>query len=291
VQAESAPYDPTAGQNPPYGAAIDYYLKSSPQGGVRLSIADSTGRTVRTLTGPALPGINRIWWDLRFTPTKQMRLRTTPEYAPEITVGPEGWRPAPGEQRIALLAPPGTYTVKLTVDGKDYTQSLKVLKDPHSNGSEGDIQLQTRLMTSLTTQIDGVVDAVNQIELLLAQLADLKAVLPRSATTAPVITSSEQLGAKLFEIEQKLIRTKVTGRGQDGVRWSPEIGEKLAYLANEVDTSDFQPTTQQVAVHDELKEQAATYRQRLRLLMEQEVAVFNLMLRQKNVPNLITEMR
>jgi hypothetical protein len=147
------------------------------------------------------------------------------------------------------------------------------------------------LMTSLTTQIDDVVDAVNQIELLRAQLADLKAVLPRSATTAPVITSSEQLGAKLFEIEQKLIRTRVTGRGQDGVRWSPQIGEKLAYLANEVDTSDFQPTTQQVAVHDELKEQAATYRQRLRLLMEQEVAAFNSMLRQKNVPNLITEMR
>jgi hypothetical protein len=40
----------------------------------------------------------------------------------------------------------------------------------------------------------------------------------------------------------------------------------------------------------ELKEQAATYRQRLRLLTEQEVAAFNSMLRQKNVPNLITEM-
>jgi hypothetical protein len=60
---------------------------------------------------------------------------------------------------------------------KEYTQALKVLKDPHSNGSEGDIQLQTKLITSLTGQIDGVADALNQIELLLAQLVDLQSAL------------------------------------------------------------------------------------------------------------------
>src|SRR5207247_74799 len=153
VQPESFPYDATAGQNPPYGASIDYYLKSAPAGGARIAIVDGSGRTVRTLTGTAQPGVNRVWWDLRFTPTKPMRLRTSPEYAPEITMGPEGWRPSPGLQGIALLAPPGTYTVKLTVEGKEYTQPLKVLKDPHSNGSEGDIQIQTRLMTSLAGQM------------------------------------------------------------------------------------------------------------------------------------------
>jgi photosystem II stability/assembly factor-like uncharacterized protein len=291
VQAETMPYDPAAGQNPPYGAPIDYYLKSTAQGGVRFAILDSGGRTVRTMPGTAQPGINRIWWDLRFTPTKAMRLRTSPEYAPEITEGVEGWRAAPGEQRIALLAPPGTYTVKLTVDGKEYTQSLKVIKDPHSNGSEGDIQLQTRLMTSLSNQMDGVVDAVNQIELLRAQLADLKSVLGNGPNAAPVLKSAEQIGANLLEIEQHLFRTRVTGRGQDGVRWSPQIAEKLGYLANEVDGSDFQPTTQQVAVHDELKEQAATYRQRLKLLLEKDVAGFNALLRQRNVPNIITDMQ
>jgi Tfp pilus assembly protein PilO len=73
------------------------------------------------------------------------------------------------------------------------------------------------------------------------------------------------------------------------VRWSPQIAEKLAYLASETESSDFQPTTQQVAVHDELKEQAATYRQRLKVLLEQEVTAFNAMLRQRNVPNVVTD--
>ena len=291
VQAESTPYDPTAGQNPPYGAPIDYYLKSAPQGSARIAIVDAAGRTVRSFAAAAQPGVNRVWWDLRFTPTKQMRLRASPEYAPEILVESEGWRPAPGEQRIALLAPPGTYTVKLTVDGKDYTRPLKVIKDPHSNGTEGDIQLQTKLMTSLTGQIDGVVVAVNQIESLRAQLADLKMALGTTGNAAAVLSSADQLAAKLVEIEDNLIRIKVTGRGQDQVRWAPKLAEKMAYLANEVDSSDFQPTTQQVAVHDELKEKAATYQQRLKLLLQNDVTAFNGMLRQRNVPNVISEMQ
>jgi hypothetical protein len=239
--------------------------------------------------GPAQPGVNRIWWDLRFTPTRPMRLRTSPEYAPEIAVGAEGWRPAPAAQRISVLAPPGAYTVKLTVGGKDYTRTLKVLKDPHSNGTEGDIRLQTKLMDSLSGQMDGVVDAVNQIEWLLAQLVELKSALGTNGNAAPLLASADQLRSKLVEIEEHLIRTKVTGRGQDGVRWSPQIAEKIGYLANGVESSDFQPTTQQIAVQEELKEQAATYRQRLKLLLERDVTAFNALLRQRNVPNVITD--
>ena len=71
------------------------------------------------------------------------------------------------------------------------------------------------------------------------------------------------------------------------MRWPPKLAEKIAYLANEVESSDFQPTTQQVAVHDELKEQTATWQQRLKLLLEHDVAGFNTLLRQRNVPNVM----
>jgi len=229
-----------------------------------------------------------VWWDLRFTSTRQMRLRTSPQYAPEITLGPEGWRPAPGERRIALLAPPGTYTVKLTVEGKEYTQPLKVLKDPHSNGTEGDIQIQTKVVTSLSGEMNALVDGVNEIESLRSQLADLKSALADDENSSAVRTAADQLDSKIIEVEDNLIRLKVTGRGQDGVRWRPKLIDKIGYLADEVESSDFQPTTQQVAVHDELKEQGATYRQRLKLLLEKDVAAFNALLRQRNVPNVIT---
>ena len=288
VQPEAPTYDPTAGQNPQYGASIHYYLKSAPQSDVKIDIQDASGRTVRMLTGAKQTGLNRIYWNLRFNPTKEMRLRTPPEYAPEITEGPEGWRPAPGAQRISVLAPPGTYTVKLTVDGKEFSQPLKVIKDPHSNGTEGDLISQTKLVNALSDDMNGVVDAVNQIESIRAQLAVLEAEVGKDQNGAKLHTAADQLNAKLVEIEEHLIKLKATGRGQDGVRWTNELAEKIGYLANEVESSDDHPTTQQVAVHDELREQAATYKQRLTLLVGKEVADFNTLLRQSSVPNILT---
>jgi len=288
VQPETQRDDPTAGQNPPYGASIQYYLKSVPQSDVKIAVQDASGRTVRTLTGAKQTGLNRIYWDLRFTPTKEIRLRTPPEYAPEIANGPEGWRPALGIQRISAFAPPGTYTIKMTVDGKDFSQPLKVLKDPHSNGTEGDITIQTKLMGALSDDMNGVVDSINQIESIRAQLSVLEAEVGKDQNGAALRTAAEALNTRLIEVEDHLMKLKSTGRGQDGVRWSNQLVEKLGYLAAEVESSDDHPTTQQVAVHDELREQAATYKQRLSLLLGKEVADFNSLLRQKNVPNIVT---
>jgi photosystem II stability/assembly factor-like uncharacterized protein len=288
VQPETQRDDPTAGQNPPYGASIQYYLKSAPQSDVKIAIQDASGRAVRTITGAKQAGLNRIYWDLRFTPTKEIRLRTPPEYAPEIANGPEGWRPALGIQSISAFAPPGAYTIKMTVDGKDYTQPLKVLKDPHSNGTEGDITIQTKLMGALSDDMNGVVDSINQIESIRAQLSVLEAEVGKDQNGAALRTAAEQLNTRLIEIEDHLMKVKSTGRGQDGVRWSNQLVEKIGYLASEVESSDDRPTTQQVAVHDELREQAATYKQRLSLLLGKEVADFNSLLRQKNVPNIVT---
>jgi hypothetical protein len=163
-----------------------------------------------------------------------------------------------------------------------------VLKDPHSNGSEGDIQIQTKLMTSMSGTMNNMVDVVNQIESLRAQVGELEDAVGTDENAANIRAAADQLNAKLLEVEDNLIRLKATGRGQDMVRWTPKLIDKLGYLASEVESSDDQPTTQQVAVHDELKEQAATYQQRLKLLLEKEVAGFNALLRQRNVGNIVT---
>ena len=43
---------------------------------------------------------------------------------------------------MVILEPPGTYSVKLTVNGRDFIQPLTVIKDPHSGGTEADITAQ-----------------------------------------------------------------------------------------------------------------------------------------------------
>jgi photosystem II stability/assembly factor-like uncharacterized protein len=314
IQPVSVTYDPAAGQNLPYGADINFYLKSKPgmKDRVRLTISDAAGKIVRAIDcnpqhvegsgASAEPGegegfgsrpischadagINRVWWDLRGEPTTQIRLRTAHLYAADVAPGPQGWRAAPGAGRISLLAPPGVYTVKLTVNDQEFTQKLKVLKDPHSTGSESDIAEQMKLLIALRDDLETVSEAVNQIELLRSQLVSLDGGLGNAETARPVRSAASDLGGKLIGVEGKFLQLNATGRGQDNVRYPPLLVQKLNYLASQVAQSDFPPTTQQQAVAQELHRQTSQYRQDFAQVME-DVQRFNAMLRQRDIPNI-----
>src|SRR5678816_1490144 len=56
------------GENPPRGTMISYYLKSAASGDVKITIADATGRIIRTLDGTKDQGINRVNWTLNPQP-------------------------------------------------------------------------------------------------------------------------------------------------------------------------------------------------------------------------------
>ncbi len=121
----------------------------------------------------AAAGVNRVWWDLRSDPTKDFKLRTPPTYAPEFALGPDGTRKFPTAAPMSVLMPPGTYTVKLVVDGKDVSQPqrLVVRKDPNTTGSEADIQAQTKVLMEIRDNMNVATDLINQAEALRAQLA------------------------------------------------------------------------------------------------------------------------
>jgi photosystem II stability/assembly factor-like uncharacterized protein len=321
AQPFAAAYDPTAGQNAPYGVPINFYLKAKlgEKDEARIAISDSSGQVVRELKcGPsrarparaptgrgrgraagevsappceATPGINRVWWDLRSELSEQIMLRTPPLYAADVPLGPEGWRPAPDSRRISLLVPPGTYTVKLTVGAQEFTQKFNVLKDPHSQGSEADIRAQNKLLTALRDELNRLGAVVNQTEALHVQLDNLKKQLGDDETAGSIRKAADDLTAKLTELEGHLLQLKVTGRGQDSTRWSPMLLQKISYLANQVaNSSDFPPTTQQIAVEELLKQEGDKYQQEFQQLLTKEVTAFNSMLREKNVANIIVKM-
>src|SRR6185503_13614751 len=136
----------------------------------KIRIEDSKGQLVRTLNGTKNVGVNRVTWNLEGEPTREVRLRTSPAYAPEIRVGPDGTRNAPGAPRISLLLPPGNYTVKLTAGNVERSQPLIVKKDPNSEGTEATIAEQMKMLTELRSDLDSAAAMVNQIEFIRAQL-------------------------------------------------------------------------------------------------------------------------
>jgi photosystem II stability/assembly factor-like uncharacterized protein len=316
VQAAAVQYDPTTGKNPPYGAPINFYLKSNlgEKDVAKLTITDAEGKKVREYechapkagaaaakppsedddSGDAEPppcevkaGINRVWWDLRSERSTQIRLRTTPLYAPDVPFGPEGWRKPPAVGRLSVPALPGAYSVTLTVGEEKFTQKLTVLKDPHTAASESDIQAQTRMQTALYEEMAAMASTVNQIESLRAQLVALGKELGTDEESKQVRKAADDLGEKLAGIEGTLLQLKLTGRGQDDCRWSPMLLQKVAYLSGQLDsTADFPPTTQQIAVQEELKQRIDKAVQDFQQSVGKDLAAFNAILREHSISNI-----
>jgi len=151
---------------------------------------------------------------------------------------------------VVPMLPPGTYTVKLSIGGHDYSQPLTVRKDPHSGGTETDIQAQTQLSSDLGKAINSAVDAVNQLEYVRAQVQATMRNLP----AGDVKQAATELNDKLSDLEMNLVDLRITG-GQDGVRYASKLLGKLGYLANGITTTDYRPTDQHVEIAKQLQEQ------------------------------------
>jgi photosystem II stability/assembly factor-like uncharacterized protein len=163
--------------NPPNGVIIDYTLASPPEGEVTLDVLDQSGAVVRHLSSlgpgpvaeaarpplpnfweagpPVLPakrGANRVSWDLRYEPP--------PVFAHtfELAANP-GLTPPSPEGALAL---PGTYTIRLTVNGRSYTQPVTVRPDPRSPAGSTALAAQHVLLMKLTKGMQVAWDGYRQ---------------------------------------------------------------------------------------------------------------------------------
>ena len=212
--------------NPPDGAVLDYWLKDAAQGAVTLDIVDGKGKTVRhfssadKLTPPdlskidataewfpqqtplyATAGMHRFVWDLRYA-------------APEALGGDGAW----------IL--PGRYTVKLTVDGKHYSQPLLVKNDPRVKASLADLTKQQALAFQIEAERAKLSPAGDEVSAMLKQLEALQ------AKAAP------DLAARLKSFETELsslteLHAVPPGFGQPGA--APDKVGSLAYVMGAMD--------------------------------------------------------
>ena len=287
------PDDPTEGRNPPEGAAINFFLKSAPKKSsdgkadddtVKLVIADGSGNVVRTLKAgkDASAGLNRVWWNLRMDPTPDFKLRTPPLYLPHFPLEPDGTRKFPTAEPLSVLVPPGTYSVKLVVDGKDVSrpQPLVVKKDPNTAGTEADIQAQTKMLMRVREQMAAATGLVNRAESIRSQAKRVLDVLPEGESGNTVRQAAEELDRKIVAVESRLFNMTSTGRGQDQLRLPSQLIEKLSHLADVVGLNDFAPTDQEGEVLDKLTKELADAGQRLDAIGDADVAAFNTVLAQ-----------
>ena len=173
------PPDEPAGQNPPDGAILDYFVPQTASSAVTLDVVDAKGNLVRRFSSADKPevtqaelekqliplywirmpkilsqsaGMHRWVWDLRYSSPASMQhqypISAVPCDTPRSPLGP--------------LALPGEYTVRLTVNGHTSTVALTIKMDPRVNTSPAGLAQQFSLQTRLASELSASTEAISQ---------------------------------------------------------------------------------------------------------------------------------
>ena len=291
------PPDEPAGQNPPDGAVVDYYLPDAVAGPVVLEVRDSQGQVVRSYSSAddvtqdnsqlnipkywvrppqrlsAQAGVHRFIWDIHYAPVKGI-----PAQYPIAAVW-HNTAPAPTSPWVM----PGNYTVVLKVGGHELTQPLTVTMDPRVKTKAADLERQGSLSKAVYEELIGVQEAVNHVDSLRAQIEQRKKI----HVSGDAAESLEALDKKLEALEG----------GQAGGR-PAQPGESLRSLRGAMlqllgvlQEADVAPTSQAAESVTALRQAAEPLLQRWKAIDSTDLPAVNRTLQKDHLPELKPELR
>jgi photosystem II stability/assembly factor-like uncharacterized protein len=144
----SAPAGQFAGENPPDGAIITYYLAAKTLTSPRLQVVDGSGRVVRTLTGSDHPGLNRLTWNLT-------------EPAPVSWRSVKEWNQGPSDGAQVV---PGSYEVRLIAGTVTQEQPLSVHADPRAMWTQADYAARYQFFHQLNGWLSDIDAVLNTLD-------------------------------------------------------------------------------------------------------------------------------
>jgi photosystem II stability/assembly factor-like uncharacterized protein len=289
------PPDFPAGENPPDGAVIDYYLQSPSSSPVTLEIKDAAGKIVRKYSSADKPdpidpmlniptywvrppqvlsaaaGAHRFLWDMHYPNVPGVDA----EYP--IAAIPHNTAPQPS----GPWALPGQYTIVLTANGKSYSQPLTIKMDPRVKTSLAGLQQQFNLSNDLYTQLLTLSPAAEEAGALRKQLKDLQ----------PKATGEALAAIKALDQKLQALAGGATRRPGAGTE-PPTLGAlktKFLTLFGVFQEADVAPSTQAAAAVADLQKQLPPLMDRWKTVKSQDLPALNKQLQGANLPEVKLE--
>ena len=296
------PVETPAGQNPPDGAIVDYFLKSAPAGEVTLTIYDDKGAEVNRYSSesnppdllpanapnywfaaavalPKAPGVNRFAWNLRYPPPLSLPYGYNGDllgYTEYTTADHAIAGETPRVQPQGPLVVPGNYTLELHAAGRILRQPLTIELDPRVHASQADLEEQLDLAQQITRGMKTSHDAYLQVAALRQALDERQKALSGDEL--------KETKAAATSLDKKIDAV------QKGTHNAPGFGpvnRDLTRLIYSVESADVRPAD---AVRSAVQQNCDALDKDLsswRRLSEQDLASFNAMLTAANLSPLL----
>jgi len=210
---------------------------------------------------PAQAGMNRFVWNLRYADATTF---------PGLIM----WAGSVTGPRVS----PGSYQVRLTVDGKSQTQPFEVKKDPRLQTTPEDYAKQLSLSLQLRDKLSETNEGVIKIRELRKQLDEYA-----KRSDQRVADAAQALAKKLTAVEEDLYQTR-NHASEDPLNYPIKLNNKLAHVLGVVQSSDDPPTAQSYMVYEDLATRTNGVLKTLNGLLTTDLAAFNKLVRDANVP-------
>ncbi len=282
--ADAHLFAPPVGIRSGPGVTVSYRLKT-PAKRALLEIVDAKGTVVRTFepdttppekrdttarraegSGPLLPnaaGMNRVAWDLR--------AQSAVSFPGMILWGAGMAGPA---------VPPGTYTVRLTVDGRALTQPVTVRKNPLIPGiTDADLVAQYTFGVKVRDKVNAANQSVVDIRRVKAQVEDRL----KRADDAALKSASGTLVTNASGVEENVYQVR-NQSGQDPLNFPIKVNNRLATLLSMAERGDGRPVSGMPAIFGILDAELAGYTRRLDTVWKTDLAKVNSELKRLKLP-------
>ena len=304
------PPETPAGQNPPDGAIIDYYLapQSGSSGPVTLEIFDAEKHLVRRYSSDdrppsmekiaasnpipmywvreekilsAKPGMHRFVWDLHYTKPNSLNhefpISAILHDTPELPLG--------------AVAAPGTYTVKLHPGGSSehdaLTQTFTVKMDPRIKSSAADLAQQFAMESASVVGMNDTFAALAQLQSVRAQIKDRQASRNDKSQVADSLTALDRRLAELAGATE----SNFAGLPPSGKR--PEnfstAHQHFAVMLGVADSYDGAPTTTAIVAFKQLEDDTQQLETTWKNIKEKDIPAINAELTKSGQPAIDTD--
>jgi photosystem II stability/assembly factor-like uncharacterized protein len=280
-----------AGDNPPNGAMISYFLKSQPAGEVNIEVATASGTVVRRFRRvPDEAGVNRIVWDLRYdaaggagggaaggaaADTSLRGLRERRRSAETDGGAPQGGGRG-GPSAAGVL--PGTYQVTLIVNGKRYTKPVAVQNDPRVEMTPAQVAQQHDAAKAIEATQARVTRVVSGVDDLIRQLTGVQTTLraARNEAMAPALTEIGGTISDLRHFRDSVLARPLAGLGY---RQYPRLREEVQTVAGMISRPIWPITAGEQLRSGELVVETDDAQRRLDTIVRDRVGKINDMLK------------